>query len=388
MQHPRERHHLIFALNILTFLLTLHTALPVYINSSYLSTFLNERYVGLIYSFCSILSIIAFVGVSKMLRQYGNYRLFIGLLIIEIFSLIGMTFAHSAMYLIAVFAVNFVSIALLGFCIDIFLESFSTNAATGKIRGLLLTGANAAWIVAALVTSVILSDGDYWKIYGAAALLFIPVIFLFRLNFKNFKDKPYRSLPYLKNFKEVMRNKNIRSILFVGFLLQFFYAWMVIYTPLYLHNHIGFSWNVIGIIFSVMLLPFVITELPLGRLADTRFGEKEMLCIGFIITALSTAYISFISSSSVALWMSVLFITRIGASIIEIMSETYFFKKISPEDTEAVSIFRTVRPLAYIVSPLIATVLLWFVDIRFMFTALGIILLLGLGSSLALKDTR
>ena len=383
-----KRKHALFALNILSFLLTLHVVLPVYINSSYLSIYISERYVGLVYTFCSILSILALIGIDRVLERFGNYRTFFGLLIIEIISLVGIMFANSGAFLIAVFAVNFIALALIGFSLDIFLESLSSDNDTGKTRGQFLTAGNAAWILAALIVSVILSDNHYKIVYAASTILFIPIIFLFRLNFKKFKDRPYRTESYWRSFAYAMRKKNIRSVLFVGFLLQFFYAWMVIYTPLYLHNHVGFSWNVIGIIFSVMLLPFVITELPLGKLADTKWGEKEMLCIGFIIMALTTAYISFIDSKNVLLWMAILFLTRVGASVVEIMSETYFFKKIGPEDVGLISIFRSARPLAYIVSPILATVLLAFVDIKLMFVALGVILFLGLGSSLSLEDTK
>jgi MFS family permease len=77
-----------------------------------------------------------------------------------------------------------------------------------------------------------------------------------------------------------------------------------------------------------MLLPFVFVQFPLGRLADKKWGEKEILSLGFIIVAIATGLISFISGGSMILWMTILFITRIGAATIEIMCDTYFFKKV------------------------------------------------------------
>ncbi len=383
-----SKKHALFALNIFTFLLTLHTTLPVYINSSYISNFLNEKSVGLVYTLASILTIIAIIFTNKLLRKFGNYKIVFWLLIFEVISLLGINYAPSAIPLVVLFCLNFITIALLGFTTDIFLENLTSVASTGKTRGVFLTSANVAWIVAALITSFILTDGDYWKIYAASAILFIPIIFLVRVNFKNFKDQTYEKISYLQELIKTFRNKNLRTIVFATFLLQFFYAWMTIYMPIYLHNHVGFSWTTIGIIFSVMLLPFVVTEIPLGKLADTRFGEKEMLCLGFIIISLSTAIISFVEIKSVILWTAILFVTRIGASVVEIMTETYFFKKVNRKESGLVGIFRTARPVAYIISPILATILLSFMDIKYMFVVLGVILFLGAGTSLVLEDTR
>ena len=175
----------------------------------------------------------------------------------------------------------------------------------------------------------------------------------------------------------------------VGFLLQFFYSWMVIYTPIYLYTHIGFSWQEIGIIFSIMLLPFVLTEAPLGKLADRKWGEKEVMSVGFIVMALATGLIAFVETKNLALWAILLFITRIGAAMVEIMSETYFFKKVHSSKADVIGFFRTMRPFAYIISPILATVLFaFFLPIKYIFLVLAIIMFLGLYSSLELKDTK
>lgn len=383
-----SKKHALFALNIFTFLLTLHTTLPVYINSTYISNFLAEKSVGLVYTLASILTIVAIIFTNKLLRKFGNYKIVFWLLIFEVISLLGINYAPSAIPLVVLFCFNFITIALLGFTTDIFLENLSSVASTGKTRGIFLTSANIAWIVSALITSFILTDGDYWKIYIASAVLFIPIIFLVRVNFKNFKDQPYEKISYREEVKKTAKDKNLRAIVFTAFLLQFFYAWMTIYMPIYLHNHIGFDWTSIGIIFAVMLLPFIITQIPLGKLADTKWGEKEMLCVGFLILSLSTALISFIDAKSIIIWIAILFVTRIGASIVEIMTETYFFKKIDPKDSGIIGVFRSTRPSAYIISPIIATALLYFIDIQYLFIALGVILFLGAGASLSLEDTR
>ena len=88
------------------------------------------------------------------------------------------------------------------------------------------------------------------------------------------------------------------------------------------------------------------------------------------------------------MWALALFVTRIGASAVEIMSESYFYKKIGPHDVHLIAFMYTIRSSAYIVGPLIGTFALLFIDYRFLFAVLGVIMLIGIPYSLHFKDTR
>lgn len=377
-----------FVIYILGFLFALHATLPIYINSSFLSLISPEKFVGIIYSIGSAATILTFFVAPPILRKFGGYRTAIAFILLELLSLIALAFLKSPAFLIFFFITSLVAIAIIGFIIDLFLENVSSDNKTGKIRGIFLTSVNMAWIVSPLITSFILTNGDYWKIYVAAAALLLPVLFIVKRNLKNFKDNNYDKTPLSKTIKEIWKGKDIRNIFMISFLMQFFFAWMVIYAPIYLHNRIGFDWGQIGILFSVMLLPYILTELPLGKIADERLGEKEIMSIGFIIMAVSTGIISFISNGNFFLWMAILFITRIGASMVEIMSETYFFKKTTVSQMQTVSMFRTTKPLAYIIAPITATILFYFIEFKFIFIILGFLMFYGLRFSMALKDTR
>jgi len=163
---------------------------------------------------------------------------------------------------------------------------------------------------------------------------------------------------------------------------------MIIYTPVYLSKYIGFSWGEIGIMFTIMLLPFALFELPIGKLADKKYGEKEILTIGLVIMGLSTIVMSFVFVKSFLLWTVLLFITRTGASFVEITSDSFFFKQVNTTNTDEISIYRTTRPLAFIIAPLIATLALQFVPYHYIFLIVGIIVILATHWSLGLKDTR
>ncbi len=163
---------------------------------------------------------------------------------------------------------------------------------------------------------------------------------------------------------------------------------MTIYTPLYLTQKLGFSLEDTLLMFSVMLISFVVLQYPLGKISDKWLGEKEILTAGYFIIAIATGALSFITLNSFWVWAGMLFATRVGASTIEIMNETYFYKKVKPVDSDIMSFYRNAQPLAYIVGPVVASIFLIFLDFKYIFLALGIIMLTGVYYSLGIKDTK
>jgi MFS-type transporter involved in bile tolerance (Atg22 family) len=168
--------------------------------------------------------------------------------------------------------------------------------------------------------------------------------------------------------------------------LHVFYAWTVIYIPLYLTNHIGFSWGEVGIILSIMLLPFIIFQIPIGRMEDKYHDEKHVLVLGFSIMAASFMLIPFIHEKSLVLWAAVLFVSRIGASIVEVSSESYFFKHINPSNAGFISFFRMTRALPFFVIPPIVGMTLLVADFPFIFFVAGLLMLVGVRYALLLKN--
>jgi MFS family permease len=371
----------------IAFVFSLSSAIPTYINSTFLAQFMGDKFVGIIYTASSLLTIAAFIEMPGIIRRFGNFNAIITLIFLEIFSLVGLSIGKGTLAIISSFIVNFVCIALISYTLDIFLEELSPNSRTGHIRGTYLTIANTAWLMSPLIGSAILGENAYNNVYAVSGILLMPVMALAFFNLGGIKEANYSRSPFWKSFGEVWSDKNIKGILFIQFLLQFFYGWMIIYTPIYLHEVIGFKWDTLGLIFTIMLLPFVLLEAPLGRLADKN-GEKKLLSVGFAIMAISTFLIAFVTDHNVYIWTALLFVTRIGAAIVEVMTDTYFFKKVDATKTHIISFFRTARPLAYVISPVIATILFTVFDTRGLFVFLGLFLLYGLRYSYSIDDVK
>ena len=384
------RKNILFSVYLLSFLFSIQVALQNYVDSSYLETLMPAVFVGFIYTIEAIIAIVGFLLMPTFLRRFGNFRVAIVLLLLEIISLLGLVIYHNVIVASIFMIGSIATITFLSFSFDIFLEGLSMDSSTGKTRGTYLTIVNLAWIFGPLLAGMILTDGDYWKIYLSAFFLLIPVFIIIRTTLYKFKDSHYQNSNPFSTIYEVWRNKDIKNIFMATLLLQIFYAWMTIYTPIYLHTSLGLPWSSIGIIFAIMLIPFIFVQFPAGRLADSKYGEKEILSIGFIIMALATATMYFVTGNSIMVWALILFGTRVGAALVEVMCDVYFFKKVDNQNANLISFFRMSRPFAYILSPILATIIMsiFGLGIQSLFLVLGFLMFFGLRYSLAIKDTK
>ncbi|HEU0081082.1 MAG TPA: MFS transporter [Candidatus Paceibacterota bacterium] len=376
-----------YAMYIIGFVFNLSSAIPTYVNSTFLAKFAGDKLVGIVYTASSILAIAAFIEMSGMLRRFGNFKTTVCLLFLELVSLAGLATGQSALVIISSFILNFVSIALINFALDIFLEEFSSDRQTGRIRGAFLTVVNSAWLVSPLLASWILGDNIYGNMYAVSGILLVPVVLMVFFSLREVKDPVFEKLSFWKSFAAAWVERDIKSILFIQFLLQFFYAWMIIYTPLYLHTVAGFDWPTIGVIFTAMLAPFVLLEGPLGWVAD-KVGEKTILSVGFVIMGASTGLIGYVTDHNIYIWAAILFMTRVGAAMVEVMADTYFFKKVDATNSNVISFSRMARPTAYVVGPVVATLLFTVFDMKGLFIFLGLFMLYGLRYSLTMREAR
>ncbi|MDQ5912067.1 MAG: hypothetical protein QG568_280 [Patescibacteria group bacterium] len=367
-------------------LLSFHFFFVYFINSKYLSGILSEKTVGYTYAVGSLINIFIFIYAPVFLRKFGNYKLTLTIGLLELLALIGLAFATAPPYIIALFILHQAVGPALFYCMDIFTESFSTAEEMGSIRGVYLTMQNIPPVVTPAIVGLILIKPEYWKVYIIGALFLIPFFILIISNFRNFKDPEYPIIDLKQALRKFYTDKNIFDIFIDHFLLHVFYAWTVIYIPLYLTNHIGFTWGEVGIILSIMLLPFIIFQIPIGRMEDKYHDEKHVLVLGFSIMAASFMLIPFIHEKSLVLWAAVLFVSRIGASIVEVSSESYFFKHINPSNAGFISFFRMTRALPFFVIPPIVGLTLLVADFPYIFFVAGLLMLIGVRYAILLKN--
>jgi len=335
-------------------------------------------------------SVLGFLLIPSIIRRLGNYSVTLWMTLIQILLYWGLLSSTSSELITLFFILQTAVISMIGLNLDIFLEVYTDATNVGSVRGLYTATLNTSWVIAPLIGSMLVNgNSNYHNTFVAGLAMLIPLFYLVYRNFPRFKDPNYQHFSPLQLAKHIYKNKNWDKLFTANLILQTFYGWMVIYSPIYLNKNIGFGWDDIGIILVIMLLPFPIIQYPLGKLADKWHGEKKIMAAGFILMGLSTILLAFIHTNNIAIWAIALFMTRVGAAAAEIMIETYFFKTVSPRDAAALGIFRITRPLSYFTGPLIGIIgMIFLTNQSYMFIVVGIICLLALIPIATIKDAN
>lgn len=373
---------------IISFFFSLHIALSAYVNSTFLTNAISEHYVGILYAVSSFIILFMLSRSSHILAKIGNKKFILLLLLVNMISILTLIKVEIP-FIIGIAFVTFQSTnTLVFFCLDIFMEHFANPKILGKSRGTYLTINNLAWMLSPMLSGFLIAkDGGYKTIYLLALLAVITMTLGLIKSVKTFRDPKYTKAPFLSTYKFLEKNNHIFAINMIFFILQFFYVWMIIYTPIYLNEHVGLPWDKIGIIFTIMLVPFVLLGIPVGRFIDKyHISKRRLLYIGILIMGFSTLMIPFINyGASFWVWAIVLFMTRVGASMIETTSEIYFFTHVKENQSNLLSFFRDMSPVAFLVAPLLGTAIISFVDIRYMFFILSFVIFLALNYVSKLK---
>ncbi|NMC87338.1 MAG: MFS transporter [Candidatus Moranbacteria bacterium] len=333
-------------------------------------------------------SLVMILNLHRFMNKFGRSTIFFVFYFLQICFVAFLTLVEPSISGAIILVCYIISMTLSWASLDVIVESYSEDKKSGRIRGLHLTIMNIGIFLGPFVSTRILTHYDFKGLFFAAMLVHMG-IFLFmlvklrRINNSKFEQKiTVRDL-----FKKILVNRNVMKIYSIALLLDFFYALTVIYVPLFLLDN-GFSWDRIGIIFTIMLIPFIILQYPLGLLADKKYGEKEMLIMGIIIMGISSACIFFITSKEIWVWGTILFITRIGAAIIEIMRDSYFYKKIDARDVDIIGFFRTAGSVGYILAAATSAVLLLVLPMKYVFLLLAGVVLCGLYPAIKLVDNK
>tara|TARA_B100000508_G_scaffold140999_1_gene144945 strand:+ start:2970 stop:3908 length:939 start_codon:yes stop_codon:yes gene_type:complete len=307
-------------------------------------------------------------------------------------AVLGMAQAETLRVAIPLFLYHIVAVPLIVFNIDVFMEEQLDNneTATGSRRGLLLTLSSLIGAITPLASSLIIdaSGGDFTSTYLVSASILLPVIFILVFYFRDFSDPEYSEIDLFSALRTFWENDNIRYVFIANFMLQMFFMMMVVYTPLYLTDYIGFSWAEFGIIMFFAQLAYVVLEYPIGIIADKYIGEKEMMGFGFLIIAIATSWMSFITVTGVLVWSLVMFMTRVGAALVEVTTESYFFKQTKSSDAQVISFFRITRPLAYLAGALLASLALLYFPFNLMFVLAAALMVPALFCTLNIVDTK
>ncbi len=354
----------------LSFLVGFLDAFLLYIISSYFAALSGEGLVGGFYLVVYIVVLLGLMYLQPLLHRFGSVRLllfFYSVLIIcsVYLSLVGLYWVGAAVLLLFLISSN-----LIGPVTDIILEDFSSDQLSGRIRGLYLTILNAGLLLAPFVSTWVLSQYGYSGVFSVITAGYALVLVVAMIGLRSHRVYSHQRIRFIDTLRKVIQRPNLLAIYAISWILEFFYVVMIVYSPLLLLSY-GYTWTDIGFIFTIMLIPFVLIQYPLGLMADKRFGEKELLFACLVLMAITSLLVAWAGRETVLFWSILLFTTRIGAAGIEVLRDSYFYKQITSADADIVAFFRTSRPTANIFAALIGV---FFLAI---FPSAGLFLLVG-----------
>jgi hypothetical protein len=103
---------------------------------------------------------------------------------------------------------------------------------------------------------------------------------------------------------------------------------------------------------------------------------------------LATLAVYFITSKEVLVWALILLLTRIGAAIIQILRDSYFYKRIDANDVDLIDFFRTSYSFAYIFAAILSTFVLLIFPLKAIFILIAAVVFSALIPAFQLEDNQ
>lgn len=368
------------------FFVAMQAAMLAYASSTFLQKFIRLEHLGYFYVATNLCSIIIILFLTRVIKKIGRYKTFLIFFIINIFSLISLSIFLNPVIGIFSFLVYFSSLFAIYNGIHIFTETFSQDCSTGQTIGRQLTISNMAWVIAPIISGYLLSAYSFQILFIISAMAMMVALTFFAKLGGDY-DQNNHNGNIKKTWQQIIANKKISNITYISLCLEIFFGTMVIYLPIYMQR-IGLNWQEIGTIFTVMIISFVIFQYPAGVLADTKYGERRILLIGFFLVSITSSLVFFLDQPMVWVWMALLFANRTGACLIQVMCESYFCKQIDGRDVHLINFFHLMKPVGVMLATIVASVVLHFYSLPYLFLLLGVFMFLGIFFVRRMDDGR
>ncbi len=364
-------------------------AILTFTMAPYLQRALGTNNISVVYLIPEVIVLICFSWFLGRVGRAGKMVVFFFLVFFQILLLSAVISFEGTRMSTFFIVIHLAILPFLMILLDMLLEAHSRDEDTGRVRGMYIFFASFGFLIAPVIAGSLVDRYGFSSLFFVAILCYV-VMFLLALSRYLSEGTPeiLNKISLLEIAQRLLRDGDIGRIYIISLLLEGFYVMSVITFPLYLIK-MGLTLSQSGLIFTVMLLPFILFAYPAGRLADIRWGEKEILVSAMIFLGIVLLVISRVETGSMYVWMALFFSTRIGASLMETMRDSYFFRKVGGEDVELISFFRTARSIGILIAAGITFIFLYFgefYDKLFVFSAVCIFL--GALVALQLRDSE
>lgn len=354
-------------LSIIIFLVSLSSSFVDTIWAVYLAGFFhNESYVGLFSGFLSILAFLSFFFLVPLVERSRKSVLYVWILILV--TLVYILFAFNRNFAVFIFLSILITIllSLRVTTIGIMVKDKSGRKNLSRNEGLVYSFNNVAWLIGPLIVSLVLLELGHSVVFLASAFSIFLAFVLFKMS--GIKDNNHvekTDNDILKNFRDFFRSRDRVVSYFIGAGVTSWWALIYLYMPLFIIDN-GLKEYWIGVFLFSCALPLIIFEYGFSKAAG-KYGAKNFFLIGYMIAAVISLVVFFVSSPYLVLGTLVL--ASVGFAMLEPTSEAYFFDilKTKREENRFYGPYNTAIETGLIIGKVLPAILLIFLPFKYIF---------------------
>jgi len=371
--NPTKRWHIsqINKLGIISLLSCFATAAVATVFAIYLDSFVNNpAYVGFITALFTIIGIASYILLTPLIEKSNKtnlYALSILIYIISYFLFALFPFLPVIIILgIIISIVGSLRITLFGI---IFRDKTKDNSVS-KNEGIIYTISNISWLISPIIAGLIASKYGIQKVFIFSAVIFLIVSICLRiLKIKDTRKTKKTDKNFFKLSRDFFKNKDRVKAYFIGGGIDFWWALIYIYIPIYLFEQ-GFSTKIIGYFLGAVVIPLILIEYSVGKFAGKK-GFKKLFVVGYLIMGFAVLLAFF--TPNIYLILLILVLASFGAGMLESTTEAYFFDCINEKQRDKFyGLYNTTGELNAFIGRAIPAVILLFLPFKSIFIFFGI----------------
>ncbi|MCW3133773.1 MAG: MFS transporter [Methanophagales archaeon] len=368
LQPQIQAHKQLLLFSMVILLFSSFIGVIITVHPLYLELFVKQpALVGLIAALSSLAGLTFSLPVGALSDKIGRKRMLIGafgLISVVLFAFFINTRLYALIWLQIAFGALMTPVWIVG---EAFIKDISPTKKRGEFRSFFGTFANAGMLMGSLIGGFLAwRFGIRSPYFFAAILLFVPLILVFGL-----KEDEHRStnknpavMDFLAVLKDFIHQRELKLLALCTVSLYFWYAVKWVFGPLFLLN-LGFSPLIIGIWLAVSVLPFLLFQIPIGKLSD-KIGKTKIIYIGFLISSLSLLPLGFMNLISSLL--ATIFIVSTGTAFAEPLIEARVTDIVPKERYGAYSgIFEFTKTLGLMLGPVGSSIFVYSLGISYSF---------------------
>jgi MFS family permease len=357
IQNHHRQQLLLFSGVILLFCAFTGTIITVH--PLYIEQFVKRaELVGLIAAIVYLVELLLSVPIGALSDKIGRKRLLIASFILV--SIVLFAFSINNCF----YALILLQIAFGAFTVQVwtvgeaFIRDISPEGRRGEFRSFFGTFANAGLLIGPIIGGYLtMTFGIRFPYLFASFTLTAPLILLFKMKEKDVTTAPFPLHSLQLALNEFLHHSRLKILALCSVSLYFWYSIKWTFGPLFLH-HRGYGAQVIGIWLGLSVLPFLLFQIPIGKLGD-KIGKTKMIYLGVCISIVFIVPLGFLKS--IVGLFSLIFLVSMGTTLVEPLIDAEVTDIVPEERYGSYSgIFELAKTLGLLLGPIVSAIFVYF----------------------------